>query len=92
MPPIAEQAEYHLFQRDKVELQMPELYHKIGKCLSLYLVFFLNIFINIGNIEKYFTKSYSEDPNNQFLKNVFIQTWADFIEVSPILDEQIQQN
>ncbi|WAR14908.1 KCAB2-like protein [Mya arenaria] len=25
-----EQTEYHLFQREKVELQMPELYHKIG--------------------------------------------------------------
>lgn len=30
IPPIAEQAEYHLFQREKVELQMPELYQKIG--------------------------------------------------------------
>lgn len=30
IPPIAEQTEYHLFQREKVELQMPELYHKIG--------------------------------------------------------------
>ncbi|KAK6177599.1 hypothetical protein SNE40_015667 [Patella caerulea] len=30
IPPIAEQAEYHLFQRDKVELQMPELFQKIG--------------------------------------------------------------
>lgn len=31
IPPIAEQAEYNLFQREKVELQMPELYHKIGE-------------------------------------------------------------
>ena len=31
IPPIAEQAEYHLFQREKVELHMPELYHKIGR-------------------------------------------------------------
>ncbi|CAD5118628.1 DgyrCDS7316 [Dimorphilus gyrociliatus] len=30
IPPIAEQAEYHIFQREKVELHMPELYHKIG--------------------------------------------------------------
>ena len=30
IPPIAEQTEYHLFQREKVETQMPELYHKIG--------------------------------------------------------------
>ena len=30
IPPIAEQAEYHLLQREKVELQMPELYQKIG--------------------------------------------------------------
>ncbi|KAM3857440.1 voltage-gated potassium channel subunit beta-2-like [Diretmus argenteus] len=30
VPPICEQAEYHYFQRDKVELHLPELYHKIG--------------------------------------------------------------
>ncbi|XP_066578364.1 voltage-gated potassium channel subunit beta-2 isoform X1 [Amia ocellicauda] len=29
-PPVCEQAEYHYFQRDKVEVQLPELYHKIG--------------------------------------------------------------
>jgi len=30
IPPIAEQCEYNVLQRDKVELQMPEMYHKIG--------------------------------------------------------------
>ncbi|XP_048773754.1 voltage-gated potassium channel subunit beta-2-like isoform X3 [Ostrea edulis] len=30
IPAIAEQAEYHLFQREKVEVAMPELYHKLG--------------------------------------------------------------
>ncbi|KAI4809736.1 hypothetical protein KUCAC02_018601 [Chaenocephalus aceratus] len=30
IPPVCEQAEYHFFQRDKVETQLPELYHKIG--------------------------------------------------------------
>ncbi|XP_061618982.1 voltage-gated potassium channel subunit beta-2-like isoform X2 [Phyllopteryx taeniolatus] len=30
VPPVCEQAEYHFFQRDKVELHLPELYHKIG--------------------------------------------------------------
>ncbi|KAM9311120.1 voltage-gated potassium channel subunit beta-3 [Gastrophryne carolinensis] len=30
IPPVCEQAEYHLFQREKIETQMPELYHKIG--------------------------------------------------------------
>uniref|UniRef100_A0AAY4BMJ2 Voltage-gated potassium channel subunit beta-1 n=1 Tax=Denticeps clupeoides TaxID=299321 RepID=A0AAY4BMJ2_9TELE len=30
IPPVCEQAEYHFFQRDKVEAQLPELYHKIG--------------------------------------------------------------
>ncbi|XP_051552835.1 voltage-gated potassium channel subunit beta-1-like [Myxocyprinus asiaticus] len=30
IPPVCEQAEYHFFQRDKVEMQLPELYHKIG--------------------------------------------------------------
>lgn len=31
IPPICEQAEYHLFQREKVEVQLPELAHKIGE-------------------------------------------------------------
>ncbi|KAK0156300.1 Voltage-gated potassium channel subunit beta-1 [Merluccius polli] len=35
IPPVCEQAEYHLFQREKVEVQLPELYHKIGKDCSL---------------------------------------------------------
>uniref|UniRef100_A0A8C7AHH2 Potassium voltage-gated channel subfamily A regulatory beta subunit 3 n=1 Tax=Neovison vison TaxID=452646 RepID=A0A8C7AHH2_NEOVI len=30
IPPVCEQAEHHLFQREKVETQLPELYHKIG--------------------------------------------------------------
>ncbi|XP_055359580.1 voltage-gated potassium channel subunit beta-2 isoform X1 [Betta splendens] len=30
IPPVCEQAEYHFFQREKVETQLPELYHKIG--------------------------------------------------------------
>ncbi|KAM9786153.1 voltage-gated potassium channel subunit beta-2-like [Neosynchiropus ocellatus] len=30
VPPICEQAEYHMFQREKVEVHLPELYHKIG--------------------------------------------------------------
>nr|KAF6378518.1 potassium voltage-gated channel subfamily A regulatory beta subunit 2 [Myotis myotis] len=28
IPPICEQAEYHMFQREKVEVQLPELFHK----------------------------------------------------------------
>uniref|UniRef100_A0A3Q3XBG7 Voltage-gated potassium channel subunit beta-1 n=1 Tax=Mola mola TaxID=94237 RepID=A0A3Q3XBG7_MOLML len=30
IPPICEQAEYHMFQREKVEVQLPELFQKIG--------------------------------------------------------------
>lgn len=30
IPPVCEQAENHFFQREKVEMQLPELYHKIG--------------------------------------------------------------
>jgi potassium voltage-gated channel Shaker-related subfamily A beta protein 3 len=30
IPPVCEQVEHHLFQREKVEMQLPELYHKIG--------------------------------------------------------------
>lgn len=36
IPPVCEQAEYHYFQRDKVEVQLPELYHKIGETLSVH--------------------------------------------------------
>lgn len=32
IPPICEQAEYHMFQREKVEVQLPELSNKIGEC------------------------------------------------------------
>uniref|UniRef100_A0A671KJX4 Voltage-gated potassium channel subunit beta-2-like n=1 Tax=Sinocyclocheilus anshuiensis TaxID=1608454 RepID=A0A671KJX4_9TELE len=31
IPPICEQSEYHMFQREKVEVQLPELFHKIGE-------------------------------------------------------------
>lgn len=30
IPPICEQAEYHLFQREEVEVNLPELHNKIG--------------------------------------------------------------
>ncbi|KAM9699233.1 voltage-gated potassium channel subunit beta-3-like [Menidia menidia] len=30
VPPVCEQAEYHYFQRERVELMLPELFHKIG--------------------------------------------------------------
>uniref|UniRef100_A0A1I8GJJ4 Aldo_ket_red domain-containing protein n=1 Tax=Macrostomum lignano TaxID=282301 RepID=A0A1I8GJJ4_9PLAT len=30
IPPVAEQVEYHMFQREKLELQMPELFAKLG--------------------------------------------------------------
>lgn len=36
IPPVCEQAEYHFFQRDKVETQLPELYHKIGKFIIIF--------------------------------------------------------
>lgn len=29
-PPTVEQMEYHMFTREKMELHMPELYHKLG--------------------------------------------------------------
>ncbi|CAB1329519.1 unnamed protein product [Coregonus sp. 'balchen'] len=35
IPPICEQAEYHMFQREKVEVQLPELFHKIAHISSL---------------------------------------------------------
>lgn len=35
IPPICEQAEYHMFQREKVEVQLPELFHKIGTAVGV---------------------------------------------------------
>ena len=45
---------------------------------------FVNIFINMGNIEKYLIESCSEDPNNKSFLNFFHQ--------SARFDEQIQEN
>ncbi|KAI2653674.1 Voltage-gated potassium channel subunit beta-1 [Labeo rohita] len=42
IPPVCEQAEYHLFQREKVEVQLPELYHKIGRCQSI-IIYSVNL-------------------------------------------------
>uniref|UniRef100_A0A671YY21 Potassium voltage-gated channel subfamily A regulatory beta subunit 3 n=1 Tax=Sparus aurata TaxID=8175 RepID=A0A671YY21_SPAAU len=39
IPPVCEQAEYHYFQRDKVEVQLPELYHKIVQRLTVPTLF-----------------------------------------------------
>lgn len=36
IPPVCEQAEYHMFQREKVEVQLPELFHKIGVCMCVF--------------------------------------------------------
>ena len=42
IPPVCEQAEYHYFQRDKVEVQLPELYHKIGQTFTVPQLYSLN--------------------------------------------------
>ena len=52
---------------------------------------FENIIGNIGNIEKYFTRSCSEGPNKQFLLNLFIQSLAGINEASSWLHEQIHE-
>lgn len=41
IPPVCEQAEYHYFQRDKVEVQLPELYHKIGQTSAVSQLYLL---------------------------------------------------
>jgi hypothetical protein len=52
IPAIAEQAEYHLFQREKVEVAMPELYHKIGRRqvipIQLYKIKRLSLVYSMG--------------------------------------------
>lgn len=58
IPPVCEQAEYHLFQREKVEVQLPELYHKIGKCYLLCVVYYCGKLVNKCLIMKCF---YSQD-------------------------------
>lgn len=40
--PIVEQTEYHMFCREKPELYMPELYHKIGVG-KIYILFFIQL-------------------------------------------------
>lgn len=49
IPPVCEQAEYHFFQRDKVETQLPELYHKIGEPVRTFtptvVIFYLPCYV-----------------------------------------------
>lgn len=45
--PIVEQAEYHMFCREKTELYMPELYNKIGVGKPLFDNWLLDI-IKLG--------------------------------------------
>ena len=54
IPPVAEQAEYHMFQREKVELQMPELYNKIGTThvLMHFQLLFIGYIICCGILNK----------------------------------------
>lgn len=62
IPPVCEQAEYHLFQREKVEVQLPELYHKIGKlCLCVSCAFFFpgTFFTSLCNISGQFNSLWS---------------------------------
>lgn len=40
--PIVEQAEYHLFYREKPELYMPELYNKIGNYIGINICLFIH--------------------------------------------------
>jgi aryl-alcohol dehydrogenase-like predicted oxidoreductase len=41
-PPVCEQMEYHMFTRDKMELYMPELFHKIGTGCIVWSPYSLN--------------------------------------------------
>lgn len=41
-PPTCEQMEYHMFTRDKMELYMPEMYHKLGVGVISWSTFSLN--------------------------------------------------
>ena len=55
IPPSAEQAEYHLFQREKVEIQMPEMYNKIGQSNTRLPQRFWGVFIIFIRWLVYFT-------------------------------------
>lgn len=58
--PIVEQAEYHMFCREKTELYMPELYNKIG--VGKFYIWVYNSEIFAGRI--YFSISF--DPESLF--------------------------
>jgi hypothetical protein len=39
IPPICEQSEYHLYQREKVETLLPDVFHKIGSIEKAFVLF-----------------------------------------------------
>ncbi|XP_015790887.1 voltage-gated potassium channel subunit beta-2 isoform X3 [Tetranychus urticae] len=51
-PPTCEQMEYHMFTREKMELYMPELYHKVGVGSIVWSPFSLNNDEGIAFISK----------------------------------------
>lgn len=51
-PPTCEQMEYHMFTREKMELYMPELYHKLGVGSIIWSPFSLNNDEGISFISK----------------------------------------
>ena len=71
IPPVCEQAEYHYFQRDKVEVQLPELYHKIGQISTRLTAQFIFIFLNWR-----FVLFHSNVHNYSCLPGVGAMTWS----------------
>ncbi|XP_074604450.1 voltage-gated potassium channel subunit beta-2-like [Brevipalpus obovatus] len=51
-PPTCEQMEYHMFNRDKMEIYMPELHHKLGIGSMIWSPFSMNSDDGIGLISR----------------------------------------
>lgn len=71
--PIAEQAEYHMFHRDRPELYLPEMYNKIGVGLMAWGPLGMNLseaseklLFSRGSLRsKTNNSSWTEDENNK---------------------------
>jgi len=59
--PIVEQAEYHLFYREKPELYMPELYNKIGNQSTFLFIFNKKFIFNTLTARYELTRSFVID-------------------------------
>ncbi|KAK0177941.1 hypothetical protein PV328_001935 [Microctonus aethiopoides] len=100
--PIVEQAEYHLFYRDKPELYMPELYNKIGVGLMAWSTVTIGMvskpddcgvsFLSRSSYKnKYSSFSWTEDETQSLYKDSRRDTLTQELKEKPPIEDEARK-